>query len=158
MSYGTKVMILRVLDLIIALGMIMLIIGMFLAFHQRDDLLKRVTVLSQQNHALSAENQELNTKTNDELRCLADLFARYTRDGQAVTIKDLDTCHILVTATSSPAPTAQTNSSQDNQTSAPHGDNLNQQTPTTTIQKTNNSTQQGRGTICKITLGLLGCK
>lgn len=64
-------------------------------------LLKRVAELAQDNKQLSIQNKQL-TEQNiqiahenaQHLDCLADLFARYTRDGRPILTLDLNSCMI----------------------------------------------------------------
>lgn len=48
--------------------------------------------LSQDNKALSEQNIRLADQSNRYLNCLAELFAKHSRDGIPIVITDLDTC------------------------------------------------------------------
>lgn len=48
--------------------------------------------LSEDNKALSKENQALSKQNRDQVECIAQLFAKFTRDGLPIFIEDLDKC------------------------------------------------------------------
>ncbi len=55
-------------------------------------LLQRVATLSQDNKDINTQNKLLAERSNRQLDCVAQLFAKYTRDGLPIVIEDLNDC------------------------------------------------------------------
>ena len=62
---------------------------------QNQQLSKQTLTLAEQNKVLADENRVLANQNKGYVRCVANVFATYTQDYQAVTIKDIDTCTVI---------------------------------------------------------------
>lgn len=50
--------------------------------------------LAAQAKAIAEQNQRIAKANGSHIDCIADLFARYTREGKAISINDLNTCQV----------------------------------------------------------------
>lgn len=105
-------------------------------------LLTKVASLSEDNKQLITQNKSLTEQNiqiaNDNakhLDCLADLFARYTRTGQAIYAIDLNSCMVITQKGASTPSTTAPRAAQPSSTSpgvAPSASSSPQSTPSTT--------------------------
>lgn len=76
---------------------------------------------SKQIKELTAQNQRISKENQNYIKCIAQIFAQYTRNGKPITIENLDKCKFSVVQTSgitmpqiismaSPSPTSPVNS------------------------------------------------
>lgn len=79
----------KTLALIIkSLSVLLILFTIFMLFQinaQGRQIAQRANDIATQSHQIAIDNQK-------HIDCIADLFARYTRDNKPITIKDLDTC------------------------------------------------------------------
>ena len=57
-----------------------------------NQLIEQTNKLGEETKKLSEDNKRLNQENKDYAFCTAQLIAKYTRDGQGITIDDLRTC------------------------------------------------------------------
>lgn len=59
---------------------------------QTKIIAEQAKIIAEQNKALAEQNNQIATESQSHVDCIAELFARYTRDGRSITITDLSTC------------------------------------------------------------------
>lgn len=59
---------------------------------------QRTQEIAEQAKAIAEQNKSIAVESQAHIDCIADLFARYTRDGRAITIIDLSACQAVATA------------------------------------------------------------
>lgn len=86
-----------------------------------------IKLLSEQNNQLSSDNQRLASQNKAYIKCIADVFARYTQDRRPVIIDNLEQC-VTTSLSVNPPPSspAQNNTSQ---SSTPPPQTKNNQAP-----------------------------
>lgn len=58
-------------------------------------LIAQTKEISEDSKALGVQNERLAKRNSRHIQCIADLFARYTRDNQPITIVDLTKCKAI---------------------------------------------------------------
>lgn len=83
-----------------AVTLLLVLFAIFMLFQinsQGRQTAKRANEIATQNKAIAEENQR-------HIDCIANLFAKYTRDNRAITISDLDACQATTDDAQSPSP------------------------------------------------------
>ena len=91
--------------------------------------------IAQQAIKIAEQNQVIAEESQKHIDCIADLFARYTRDDRPITIEDLNTCQSTQgdaePISTQPAPNTNTPSTNTNPSPAPTTPTNAPQTPPT---------------------------
>lgn len=98
-------------------------------------LIAQTKQISEDSKALGLQNERLAKRNSRHIQCIAELFAKYTRDNQPITITDLDKCKAISDGT----PTSPTPSNNDPETSPSRPEN---KAPS---ENKNNNTNTGGG-------------
>lgn len=102
---------------------------------QIKNLTEQVKTLSEKNVTLNEEQRTVVIQNRSYTRCLANIFAKYTRDFKPVTIENLDACILQYDTSGNISPKAsktssgQSGSSSKNNTSSPAPQQNNSQPP-----------------------------
>lgn len=91
-SYVAKKRLLMILDAIVVVGILVAVVLLFSLISRNNDLSATAARLERENQQITMDNRKISQENQTHIDCIAQVFAKYTRDQKPVTIQDLNTC------------------------------------------------------------------
>lgn len=138
------------LKFLIVVGILFIVFMLFRLQAQNRQLAEQAAVINQQTQNIAIQatniaerNNAIATENTRHIDCIADLFARHTRDNLPITIKDLDTCQVeraganATSQNSSSEPDASQDQNPNDNTNQSNSETSNSNTQTSQAPRTN---------------------